>query len=42
MEVRADGYEELGPTFEAVELSESDKKYIVEFYSDVGQGTQCT
>ena len=27
-----------GPTFEAYTLSKSDKKYIVKFYSDLGQG----
>ena len=29
-----------GPTVEPEELSESDKKYIVEFYSDI-QGIMC-
>ena len=36
VEVRAAGY--VGPTVEAVELSESDKKYIVKLYSDIEEG----
>lgn len=37
LEVRADDHG--GPTTEAVELSESDKKIIVELYSVIRQGT---